>query len=150
IGPTADVQAKFETWFKSGMDVLGYSADGALAYFSLETRKALASVEEAMSGVPLRQLARSLKLFAQGLCGAEVMIRSLPERSDDSGAEPARATVGPDGRTIALPPILRRYPTREENIRLYTVMTAHEAGHLERSEERRVGKEWGSRGEAVR
>ncbi|OLC41476.1 MAG: hypothetical protein AUH74_05850 [Nitrospirae bacterium 13_1_40CM_4_62_6] len=131
IGPTADVQAKFETWFKSGMDVLGYSADGALAYFSLETRKALASVEEAMSGVPLRQLARSLKLFAQGLCGAEVMIRSLPERSDDSGAEPARATVSPDGRTIALPPILRRYPTREENIRLYTVMTAHEAGHLE-------------------
>ena len=131
IGPTADVQAKFETWFKSGVDVLGYSADGALAYFSLETRKALASVEEAMSGVPLRQLARSLKLFAQGLCGAEVMIRSLPERSDDSGAEPARATVSPDGRTIALPPILRRYPTREENIRLYTVMTAHEAGHLE-------------------
>ena len=131
IGPTADIQAKFETWFKSGVDVLGYSADGALAYFSLETRKALASVEEAMSGVPLRQLARSLKLFAQGLCGAEVMIRSLPERSDDSGAEPARATVGPDGRTIALPPILRRYPTREENIRLYTVMTAHEAGHLE-------------------
>ncbi|OLE41989.1 MAG: hypothetical protein AUG11_02550 [Nitrospirae bacterium 13_1_20CM_2_62_14] len=131
IGPTADVQAKFETWFKSGMDVLGYSADGARAYFSLETRKALASVEEAMSGVPLRQLARSLKLFAQGLCGAEVMIRSLPERSDDSGAEPARATVSPDGRTIALPPILRRYPTREENIRLYTVMTAHEAGHLE-------------------
>jgi nitric oxide reductase NorD protein len=122
---------KFDDWFKTGMDVLGYSADGARAYFSLETRKALASVEEAMSGVPLRQLARSLKLYAQGLCGAEVMIRSLPERSDDSGAEPARATVSPDGRTIALPPILRRYPTREENIRLYTVMTAHEAGHLE-------------------
>ncbi|MGH7235786.1 MAG: nitric oxide reductase activation protein NorD, partial [Nitrospiraceae bacterium] len=131
IGPTGDVHGKFETWFKSGMDVLGYSAEGARAYFALETRKALASVEEAMSGVPLRQLARSLKLFAQGLCGTEVMVRSLPERSGDSGAEPARATVSPDGRTIALPAILRRYPTREENIRLYTVMTAHEAGHLE-------------------
>ncbi|MGH7165157.1 MAG: nitric oxide reductase activation protein NorD, partial [Nitrospiraceae bacterium] len=46
-------------------------------------------------------------------------------------SEPARATVSPDGRMIALPAILRRYPTREENIRLYTVMTAHEAGHLE-------------------
>jgi hypothetical protein len=30
-----------------------------------------------------------------------------------------------------LPPLLRRYPTRDENIRLYTVMAAHEAGHLE-------------------
>jgi hypothetical protein len=30
-----------------------------------------------------------------------------------------------------LPGILRHYPTQEENARLYTVMTAHEAGHLE-------------------
>ncbi|MFM8551992.1 MAG: nitric oxide reductase activation protein NorD, partial [Nitrospiraceae bacterium] len=44
---------------------------------------------------------------------------------------PARAQVSDEGRTIALPAILRRYETREANVRLYTVMTAHEAGHLE-------------------
>jgi hypothetical protein len=43
----------------------------------------------------------------------------------------ARATVSADGRTISLPAILRRYATAEDNERLYLVMAAHEAGHLE-------------------
>lgn len=130
LGETPDQQAKFEQWFKGGMEVLEFSADGARAYFALETKKALASIEQAMSGVPLRKIARSLKLFAQGLCGTDVAIQSLPE-TPEPGKEPPRATVSADGRTILLPSLLRRYPTYEENIRLYTVMAAHEAGHLE-------------------
>jgi hypothetical protein len=131
---------KFEGWFKGGMEVLAYSPEGARAYFALETHKALASLEQAMSGVPLRQIARSLKLFAQGLCGVDVAIRAIvdlsaPGQPESGRAEPlkqsARARVSADGRTIALPALLRRYATREENIRLYRVMTAHEAGHLE-------------------
>jgi len=131
---------KFEDWFKGGMEVLAYSPEGARAYFALETHKALVSLEQAMSGVPLRQIARSLKLFAQGLCGTDVAIRAIvdlsaPDQPKPGQAEPlkkpARATVSADGRTIALPALLRHYATREENIRLYRVMTAHEAGHLE-------------------
>lgn len=130
LGETPETPAKFEQWFAGGMEVLAYSVEGGRAYFALETRKALTSVEQAMSGVPLRQVARSLKLFVQALCGADVAIRSLPE-TPEAGKEPPRATVSADGRTILLPPLLRRYPTREENERLYTVMAAHEAGHLE-------------------
>ena len=130
LGETPDAQARFEQWFKGGMEILEFSPDGGRAYFALETKKALASVEQAMSGVPLRQVARSLKLFAQGLCGTDVAIQSLPE-APEPGKEPPRATVSADGRTILLPSLLRRYPTHEENIRLYTVMAAHEAGHLE-------------------
>jgi len=102
--------AKFEEWFKGGMEVLEYSPEGARAYYALETKKALASVEHAMSGVPLRQVARSLKLFVQGLCGVDVSIESLPELkqpSDAGGTGLARATVSQDGRTIALPAIAR-------------------------------------------
>jgi nitric oxide reductase NorD protein len=131
LGGAAATQDKFEEWYRGGMEVLGYSIEGARAYFALETHKAMASIELAMSGVPLRQIARSLKLFAQGLCGTDVTIRSLPETPDESGTAPVRATVSADGRTIALPAVLRRYATREENVRLYHVMTAHEAGHLE-------------------
>lgn len=130
IGEAADSHSTFEDWFKGGMEILSYSADGARAYFSLETRKALASLEQAMSGVPLRQVARSLKLFAQGLCGVVMTIRALPDPIGGT-ALPIRPTVSPDGRTLGLPAILRRYPTREQNVRLYLVMTAHEAGHLE-------------------
>lgn len=132
-GAAGEADAKFETWYRGGMEILAYSAEGARAYFALETKKALDSVREAVSGVPLRQVARSLKLFAQGLCGSDVAIRALPESAEGPGkkTQASRARVDPDGRTIALPAVLRRHESREDNFRLYLVMTAHEAGHVE-------------------
>lgn len=128
IGDIPDAGSRFEDWFKSGMEVLAYNAEGARAYFATETHKALASVEQALSGVPLRRVARRMKLFVQGLCGTDVAIAALP---DSAVSAAARATVSADGRTILLPAVLRRYPTADRNERLYLVMAAHEAGHLE-------------------
>ena len=127
IGPGPDGLSKFEKWFGAGMDVLAYSPEGAQAYFAAESQKALTAVEEALSGVPFRQVARRLKLFVQGLCGTDVSVTALP----DSLTSPTRATVSSDGRCISLPALLRRYPTAADNERLYLVMAAHEAGHLE-------------------
>ncbi|HRI37846.1 MAG TPA: hypothetical protein PLO50_04750, partial [Nitrospira sp.] len=127
IGGEPEAVTRFENWFKAGMEVLAYSPDGARAYFAAESQKALGSVEVALSGVPFRQVARRVKLFVQGLCGTEVAVAALP----DSVTSQARATVSADGRTISLPALLRRYPTATENDRLYVVMAAHEAGHLE-------------------
>ena len=129
IGESAEAMVRFEAWFTGGMEVLTYSVEGARAYFSLESQKALTSVEAALSGVPLRQVARTLKLFVQGLCGTELAIQALPDSLSQETS--ARATVSQDGRIISLPALLRRYPTAEENTRLYLVMAAHEAGHLE-------------------
>lgn len=128
IGASADAVTRFENWFKAGMEVLAYSVDGARAYFGLESQRSLASVEQALSGVPLRQVARTIKLFVQGLCGSDVQIQALPDTVTDV---PARATVSADGRMIALPALLRKYQTYDENVRLYLVMAAHEAGHIE-------------------
>ncbi len=129
IGDSPEAVTRFENWFKAGMEVLAYSVEGARAYFALESRHALASVEKALSGVPLRQVARTVKLFVQGLCGADITIQALP---DSLGTNvPVRATVSSDGRTMSLPSLLRRYATAEDNTRLYLVMAAHEAGHVE-------------------
>ena len=128
IGDGPQAFSRFDDWFKAGMEVLAYSPEGARAYFAMESRKALSSVEQALSGVPLRQVARKIKLFVQGLCGSEVSIAALPE----SVMVPTpRAMVSADGKAIVLPALLRRYPTAEQNERLYLVMAAHEAGHLE-------------------
>lgn len=128
IGVSPDAGVRFENWFKAGMEVLAYSVEGARAYFGLESQRSLASVEQALSGVPLRQVARTIKLFVQGLCGSDVQIQALPDTVTDI---PARATVSADGRIIALPALLRKYQTYDENVRLYLVMAAHEAGHIE-------------------
>ena len=129
IGDSTEAVTRFENWFKAGMEVLVYSIEGARAYFALESQTALDSVEKALSGVPLRQVARTIKLFVQGLCGTEFLIQALPTSLAPDA--PVRATVSPDGRTISLPSLLRRYPTTEDNTRLYLVMAAHEAGHVE-------------------
>jgi len=129
IGESAEATARFEAWFTAGMEVLAYSVEGARAYFAMESQKALTSVEAALSGVPLRHVARTVKLFVQGLCGTDLTIQALPDSL--SWETPARATVSQDGRIISLPALLRRYPTAEENTRLYLVMAAHEAGHVE-------------------
>jgi len=129
IGESPEATARFEAWFTAGMEVLTYSVEGAKAYFSLESQKALTSVEAALSGVPLRQVARTLKLFVQGLCGMDLTIEALPDSLNPE--VPARATVSRDGRVISLPALLRRYQTAEENTRLYLIMAAHEAGHVE-------------------
>jgi Mg-chelatase subunit ChlD len=72
-------------------------------------------------------VARRVKLFVEGLSGSDV---SIAARTDITG-ESARAMVSADGKTITLPALLRRYPTAPENERLYLIMAAHEAGHLE-------------------
>ncbi|MGB0909901.1 MAG: nitric oxide reductase activation protein NorD [Nitrospirales bacterium] len=134
-GTSEDAVTVFEDWYRSGMEILEYSPEGARAYFSLETRNAMAAVEKSMQGVPLRQVARTLKLFAQGMCGEDIAIEALPESmplSNSTGEEGThcRAKVSVDGQTIFLPTLIRQ-ASRDKNMRLYTVMTAHEAGHLE-------------------
>ncbi len=116
----------FETWFRGGMEVLDYSPDGARAYFALETSKALSAIEQAANHVPLRQVARSLKLLAHMICGQPVQIESLA----DSTQRP-RLEMNAEGPAVYLPSIMNRFPVKEQNVRNYTVTLAHEVGHVE-------------------
>ena len=116
----------FETWFRGGMEVLDYSPEGARAYFSLETSKALSAIEQATHNVPLRQVARSLKLLGHMICGQPVQIESLA----DSTQRP-RLEMKADGPLVYLPSLMNRFSGKDRNIRSYTVTLAHEMGHVE-------------------
>ena len=116
IGESAEATARFEAWFTTGMEVLAYSTEGARAYFALESQKALTSVEVALSGVSLRQVARTLKLFVQGLCGTDVTIQALPDSVSQEAS--SRAMVSQDGRTISLPSLFAAI-LRQRRIRAY-------------------------------
>jgi nitric oxide reductase NorD protein len=124
--PPSPASERFETWFKGGMEVLDYSPEAARAYFATETRKALEAVEQAASGVALRDVSRVLKLFAEGLSGKTLTIRSQGQEDSE-----ASSSQSPSEGVIVLPARVRQYATREDNLRLYKLMTAHEAGHFE-------------------
>ncbi len=116
----------FETWFRGGMEVLDYSPEGARAYFALETSKALGAIEQATNHVPLRQVARSLKLLGHMICGQPVQVESLA----DSTRRP-RLEMKAEGPTVYLPSVMNRFSSKDQNRRDYTVTLAHEAGHVE-------------------
>ncbi|TAL10002.1 MAG: VWA domain-containing protein [Nitrospirae bacterium] len=128
-GPPPAIMERFDAWYRGGMEVLGFNPEAARAYFASETRKALEALEEVASCVALRSVARMLKLFAEGLSGRPVTIRPLDEGAGGGAAPRARASS--DGATIFLPSRMRRYPLKDDNLRFYKVLTAHEAGHLE-------------------
>ena len=121
------------------MEALEYSIDAGRAFFAMETRQACAVVEEALSGVPLREVARSLKMFAMALCGQEITLEPFPKNGGsgiplDQTTTPQaleRARLGKENLTIFLPLIMKRSPTKEGNRRWYSVMVAHEVGHVE-------------------
>lgn len=126
----------FDAWFAQGMEALEYSLEAGRAFFSLETRQACAVVEEALSGVSLRQVARSLEMFALALCGQEITLEPYPEggvlSDQKTAATPSeRAQMSRKHLTIYLPLIMKRSPTQEGNRRWYSVMVAHEVGHVE-------------------
>ncbi len=116
----------FETWFRGGMEILEYSAEGARAYFALETSKALSAIEQATNNVPLRHVARSLKLLGHMICGQPVQIESLVDST-----RPPRLEMNAEGPTVYLPSIMNRFSSTEQNVRGYTVTLAHEVGHVE-------------------
>ena len=129
----------FDAWFKQGMEALEYSIEAGCAFFALETQQACAVVEEALSGVPFRHVARSLKMFAKALCGEDVTLEPLPEQGKTGRASEQsmldgsadRAQSNPGNFTIYLPLIMKRASTQEGNRRWYSVMVAHEVGHIE-------------------
>ncbi len=129
----------FDQWFAQGMEALEYSHEAGRAFFGLETHQACAAIEDAMSGVPLRHMSRSLKMFARALCGEEIGIKSLAEwnESQPNGQTTADDTLGNralfscEEHAIYLPMIMKRASTREGNQRWYTVMVAHETAHVE-------------------
>lgn len=116
----------FDTWFRGGMEILDYSAEGARAYFALETSKALSAIEQATNNVPLRQVARSLKLLGHMICGQPVQVESLADAT-----QRPRLEMNAEGPVVYLPSIMNRFTVKDRNVRSYTVTLAHEVGHVE-------------------
>jgi hypothetical protein len=109
-------------WVARGIEVLERNAEVGRGYFRLATKQALQTLDELREGVPLRQVARVLKLYATALSGREVAIRTAEEMS-------AAGTYGAE--YIVLPPEMRFFEDDDRNFIAYKVATAHGAGRIE-------------------
>jgi hypothetical protein len=109
-------------WVARGLEVLERNVEVGRGYFRLATKQSLQALDELRDGVPLRQVARVLKLYATALSGRDVAIRTREEME----------SVTPYGAEyIVLPPEMRFFDDDESNFIAYKVATAHGAGRIE-------------------
>ncbi|MEW6775956.1 MAG: VWA domain-containing protein [Bdellovibrionota bacterium] len=99
---------------------------GAVAYFSLASRAARAQLAAFSQGVPYSEIAREMRLFAQGLTGKEIPLSVLPPVGESMPRFPST-----DGRSLLLPELFFGFGGREENHRAARLATAHQAGFFE-------------------
>jgi nitric oxide reductase NorD protein len=134
-GPAEDQEwrRRIDDWVAHGRLLLTRSPEAGLAYFRLESSAAEQYLDHAAGGLSLRQVARTLMLFAEGLSGYSVTIQPIQGgRSDEDTARPLPVQLPyREGRTIFLPPFVSEFGSPEENFRYYRVMTAYQAAQLE-------------------
>ena len=122
--------SEFEQWVDAGAHLLDHHLDQARAYFNRRTKKEQLATDQLIGGLPLIHVSRILKLYAEGLSGHPVRIKSTEELPADVqesiGQGPAT-----DGRTIYLPQRVRFFQKYRDNFCFYKIATLHEIGHLE-------------------
>ncbi len=134
-----DSISDFENWVKTGHRLLTQSSaqggsgglERAKAYFNQRSKTGQETTERLIGGIALSQVARVLKLYAEGLSGRHVLIRSSASGGEDLPRPPDPPHADKAGRAIYLPERIRLFAEPEDNFRFYKVATLHEIGHLE-------------------
>jgi hypothetical protein len=109
-------------WVQRGLIELEKNKEVGRGYFRLGSKYSLQVLDELEEGLPLKTVARILKLYATALSGRDVAIRATTEMT-------AVDTYAADH--IILPPDMRAFEDEEENFVAYKVATAQGAGRIE-------------------
>jgi nitric oxide reductase NorD protein len=117
-------------WVARGLEILRDNRDGGLAYFAHESQARQTELAALGRITYLPSVQGVLRLYASALAGRSLSIRPLAELPPAfrSGRRQFPTT---DGETIYLPESIDRFASREQNLRMFVVMTAHQAGYLE-------------------
>lgn len=112
-------------WITVGESIGRRNADAGTAFFALRSRTSLLALRGASPAVYLSDVQGLLLKYLHMLSGATV---GLTE-TDRTSFPPPLAVE--DGILMPLPFRIERFPTYEENFRLYRVLVVHHAGRLE-------------------
>ena len=118
-------------WFDEGMGILRENEEGGIAYFKLESVKGRGVLEELSSGVELDKVREILWMYAVALTGIDVQIQTGEDLRDKGIGWVSGDNPTTEGRSVYLPPFVRKYPSKDENFGWYKVVGTHQVAHLE-------------------
>ena len=124
---------QLERWLQAGWDLLFEqgNAEGAEAYFRLESARAEEVLGNLSARVELRDVSNLLRLYAKALTGAQIAIRSTEDLVDAGIGWVRESVATTEGSAIYLPPHVSAFPARPENFQSYKVAATHQAGRIE-------------------
>jgi len=131
-------------WAETGIEILKQgNAEGAEAYFRLESTRAEEMLRALSARVELPAVSSMLRLYAKALSGEQVAVLSSEELVDRNIGWMSESAPTTEGTTIYLPPFVSSFPEQASNFQVYKVYTTHQTGRLEFGS---FGYRWGEQG----
>ena len=124
---------QLDHWVEPGARLLfeEANAEGAEAYFRLESVRAEQVLAALSARVELSSIGGLLRLYAKALTGAPIVIRPTEELVEKGIGWVAASMATTEGSTIYLPPFVGSFPEQRSNFQCYKVFTTHQTGRLE-------------------
>lgn len=120
----------FKTWVAEGCRKLEVSEQAGIETFSLRTAESQQALARWQQAVFLNDVERPLSIFARALCGRAIHLKGFTEETSER-PELFGQTPDEGGDNLFLPPYMATETAAEENLRIYRVAVAHQAGYIE-------------------
>ena len=125
--------AQMERWSDFGASVLfdDANAEGAEAFFRLESARAEEMLSELSARVELPRVGGTLRLYSKALTGEQISVRSTEDLVERGIGWVTESTATTEGTSIYLPPFVNTFEEKESNFQVYKVFATHQAGRIE-------------------
>ncbi|MGE0821704.1 MAG: nitric oxide reductase activation protein NorD [Candidatus Binatia bacterium] len=116
-----------DQWLTRGLDIATRNTSAGVAYFALESRTSLRTLRQSSQGVDLEEVQELLRKYVYMLSGTSAGIRKQEVFSYPPPLEEFPLYLD----TLPLPARIDIFPTYEENLRLFQIVAAQQAGRRE-------------------
>ncbi|MCE2403621.1 MAG: hypothetical protein J4F43_00495 [Dehalococcoidia bacterium] len=122
---------QLDVWFQEGVRLLKENPDGGLAYFKIESNTSEQLLETLSSSQELDRVKGVMRLYCRMLSGSSIEIMSSAELAHKGIGWVSESAASTEGSKVYLPPVVDRYPSKNENFGWFKVVSTHQVAHLE-------------------
>ena len=124
---------QMQHWATVGRDVLFKegNAEGAEAYFRLESTRAEQMLQSLSARVELSAVGGTLRLYAKALTGEQISVQSTEDMTERGIGWVAESAATAEGTAIYLPPFVNAFDDQAANFQVFKVFTTHQSARLE-------------------
>ena len=123
--------SQLDTWFQHGAHLLQENPESGIAFFKIESNTSESMLETLSSSLELDRVKGILRLYCQALSGTGLEILETHELVRRNIGWVDEDSASTDGSKIFLPPVVDRYPNKQDNFSWFKVVSTHQVGHLE-------------------